>query len=425
MVHTNVQLRTRFLLVLRMDDALADEAMLVRAMDSLLDDCDNAKPRDVTARNNGVSVAAGTPNPLVALACASMEAQGPRPTFTEFANVPSANPFSAQPAVDAEGLLSALSSDDPQARAAAAEDIASLDGSHPTFAEAAIRALVVMLGDEHNAARRPAANALGALRAYVCAPVAKDVVQKLADEENAPYGGGAISVRRAALLAFTALCQPIAEGQGVPAAVSTVCRDLTALLAHDNVDAREMAARAMAALEEHADLHALVNLFADEEPDVRSAAVDSLVRLRGHADADVASAVATLLTHEEEDVRVVALSALGSLGGNLAAVHVGAMSDLLCDEEQPSSVTVAAIASLAAFGDGFVGPEVVDSIASRLEDPQPEVRAAAATGLGDLKVHAHADTIAEMAADSSKMVRTAATAACKRLEQEAGDNDRK
>ena len=63
-----------------------------------------------------------------------------------------------------------------------------------------------------------------------------------------------------------------------------------------------------------------------------------------------------------------------------------------------------------------VPAHVTNQIAALLEDAEPAARAAAASALGALRSYAHADALTEMIGDSSKAVRTAATAATKRLE---------
>ena len=57
-----------------------------------------------SASSSSASAAAATasaPDPMVEVAKAMIEAQGPRPTFAEFAKVPQRNPFSATPTVQA------------------------------------------------------------------------------------------------------------------------------------------------------------------------------------------------------------------------------------------------------------------------------------------------------------------------------------
>ena len=169
-----------------------------------------------------------------------------------------------------------------------------------------------------------------------------------------------------------------------------------------------MSARALAAMEEHADQSKLVTLLEDEEPDVRSAAADSLARLSAqHADAPTASAIATLLAEsEDEEVRALAAVTLGRLD---AANSVGAFTSAL--EDDAGCVRSAAAAALGALKECVGNTDVADAIASLLEDSEPDVRAASCTALASLRASVHADTIAEMIGDRNKSVREAAAAA--------------
>ena len=68
---------------------MMDDAALAAGVEALLDD---ATPEPSVGAGGGATVG-GMPNPMVALASAMLEAQGPRPTFADFANVPRSNPF--------------------------------------------------------------------------------------------------------------------------------------------------------------------------------------------------------------------------------------------------------------------------------------------------------------------------------------------
>lgn len=78
-------------------DAAAADAAASAVVDSLLRD----EPGNEPARELGGAAvpeiaganAGANPNPMVAIAQATMEAQGPRPTFGDFAQVPAQNPF--------------------------------------------------------------------------------------------------------------------------------------------------------------------------------------------------------------------------------------------------------------------------------------------------------------------------------------------
>ena len=76
-----------------------DDALLLRSVESLLDDDDEASAAPPEVPSGGTSSASAAPmapNPMVAIASAMLEAQGPRPSFGDFATVPSQNPFAAR-----------------------------------------------------------------------------------------------------------------------------------------------------------------------------------------------------------------------------------------------------------------------------------------------------------------------------------------
>lgn len=94
-----------------MDLADGDDPLL-RSVEALLSEDDEASSKDAAVapsssqpQNVGPSTSAyisglqqqqeqsAGPNPMVALAAAMLESQGPRPTFADFGAVPSDNPF--------------------------------------------------------------------------------------------------------------------------------------------------------------------------------------------------------------------------------------------------------------------------------------------------------------------------------------------
>ncbi|EOD22164.1 N-acetyltransferase 9 [Emiliania huxleyi CCMP1516] len=198
-----------------------------------------------------------------------------------------------------------------------------------------------------SSARRDAASLLAALPvASISSEQLSLLARQLASPHNCDVGGGAISVRRAALLALTQLC---GQPDGLAAVAATCLPVVRELLSDADADAREMAVRAMSALGELADCAALVGRLEDEEGDVRSAAADALVVLRAALCAADVGAVAVLcVSHgQEEDasVRGAAASALARLD---AQEHADAVADLLGDADH--SVRSAATAAMKRWG---------------------------------------------------------------------------
>jgi HEAT repeat protein len=259
--------------------------------------------------------------------------------------------------------------------------------------------------DAESSVRRDAANQLGSRPAYeLTAAQMSRVVRALANSHNCAVGGGAISVRRAALLAFTQLC-------GEPGLHSAACRsELSELLADADPDVREMAARAMAALGAHADRLAVAALLEDVD-DVRSAAVDTLVALGAHLDSADLAFIASGLSHQDDAVKVAALSALRGAEG-LAAAHSGEIAACTTDEHE--DVRAAAASALGAVG----GDGVTGILASLLGDEAARVRIAAVGALGELPASYGAqdlvDDVSELLGDADRGVRSAVSWRLKR-----------
>ena len=150
------------------------------------------------------------------------------------------------------------------------------------------------LADEsaESSVRREAALAIGALRDQATPSDVAQVLALLSSTHDCEVGGGAISVRRAALLAFTELAR---GDDGVPAAVASGVTQVTELTQADDEATREMAVRAMAVLGAHADAHSVVLRLQDSEEDVRAAASDTLTVLADTLAVTDLEAIAALL----------------------------------------------------------------------------------------------------------------------------------
>ena len=293
-------------------------------------------------------------------------------------------------------------------------------------------ALLAQIHDPDSNVRRAAAAALGGMGEALSPAQVQAIVKKLADPDNAIVGGGSISVRRVALLAFTALCESTpTQPEAVVASAGTVA----ALLSHEDEDAREMAVRAMAALGSHADITALIAVVNNEEEAeeaVRAAAVDALLGLHAHLTATqlgVLAAGGDL--SDESTVRAACVQVLGGAGA-AAVAHVPTLLGLANDDDDAGvrAAAVAAVGAVAgpppASGETASGEsgsqaeappvEVVEAIGALLEDSEAVVRAAAIVALGRLgALGAHEETLAELMADRDREVRARAAAAIKQL----------
>ena len=260
-----------------------------------------------------------------------------------------------------------------------------------------------------SSARRDAASLLAALPvASISSEQLSLLARQLASPHNCDVGGGAISVRRAALLALTQLC---GQPDGLAAVAATCLPVVRELLSDADADAREMAVRAMSALGELADCAALVGRLEDAEGDVRSAAADALVVLRAALCAADVGAVAVLcVSHGQEEVRAAALAVVGGVGAG-AASHAGAVAACFADEAV--AVRAAAAGALGAVG-GEAAAAHLERLAALLADEDASVRGAAASALARLDAQEHADAVADLLGDADRSVRSAATAAMKR-----------
>ena len=269
--------------------------------------------------------------------------------------------------------------------------------------------------------RREAAQRIGALRDEATTVDVERLVQQLTNTHDCDVGGGAISVRRAALLAFTELAR--GEGGDLPAAVAASTPAVAALLGHADPDAREMATRAMSVLGVHADASAVAALLEDEEADVRSAASDTLIALRDTLkEADITAIASPLVLAspplEDEDVLVGVLQTLGGVGA-AAAVQANHVATCMLSEEAAVAIRVAAVKAFTTLAQAKAGACAahLPGLSKLLEDEEASLRAAAVDALGQLgEVSDFGDAISELLGDPDRVVRSAATAVLKRWE---------
>ena len=313
-----------------------------------------------------------------------------------------------------------------------------------------IDALISLLERGSGAARRSAAQTIGALRAHISVTQVKGIVALLACDVPAAHGGGALSPRRAALLAFTGLCRtpeedPVAvsddaatPGPGLPEAaeaakalpseVVACAPDVHALLTAEDEDTREVAARAASCLGAHADLAALIaRLVQDESTDVVSAVADGLVSLHAYATVAAADQMLSKVLSDDLDAQAAAslcrvlgawqaVTSPGELLASRGAAVGTTLGTLLASEE--ARVRAAAAAALGTLGTG-ASPSAalaqLGAVAELLQDPEAEVRQTAVAAVADLDLEAaYADELAELLGDRAAQVRNAASAVLKR-----------
>ena len=285
--------------------------------------------------------------------------------------------------------------------------------------------------------RREAALTIGALRHEVTPEEVAQVLTLLSSPHDCEVGGSAISVRRAALLAFTELARgadgavPAAVQSGVKLSTPEAPGGLVGLICNGNDTTREMAVRAMAVLGEHADAHSVVQRLQDTEEDVRSAAGDALVVLRDVLAPDIIEQIAQCLPtgtaearDDEDEVRALVLQTLAGIAaapgwyGNLTLSSLAVVVAPCLADDAPAT-RAAALAALAAFGPQASAAHV-DNAAALFEDEQASVRLAAIEALaprpgmrGLGSAERHGEALSELLVDCDRSVRGAATAALK------------
>ena len=290
------------------------------------------------------------------------------------------------------------------------------------------------LADESasSSVRREAALAIGALRDTATPADVEHVLRLLGSTHDCEVGGGAISVRRAALLAFTELARGT-DGGGVPTAVASNVELLSTLTrARDDEAQREMALRAMAVLGAHADAHSVVARLEDSHEDVRCAAADTLVVLRevltvAHIELILVCMPSDIALAAEADEgeettmaerRALVLQTLAGIAAAAAWQDHAAFTSAVttaaaCLADEAAATRAAALAALAAFGPRASAAHV-DAVAALLEDEDAPVRLAAVDALGRLgSADNHGEALSELLGDRDRGVRSAATTALK------------
>ena len=246
-------------------------------------------------------------------------------------------------------LAERLSDDDPNVRSAAAEALGAL-GEH---AKDQAPLLAERLSDDDPNVRSAAAEALGALGEH-----AKDQAPLLAERLNDDDP----NVRSAAVKALSKLATP-----------TVVWGDVW----HETPDLD--VAELLRELGEHAREEAplLVEQLSDDDPNVRSAAVKTLVALGDHAK-DQAPLLGASLDDDNPDLRVAATKVLVALGEH-AKDLARSLGALLNDDDPDVRITAAKV--LGALGEH--AKDEVPLLIERLSDVE-SVRSAAVEALGEL-----------------------------------------
>jgi HEAT repeats len=147
----------------------------------------------------------------------------------------------------------------------------------------------------------------------------------------------------------------------------------------------------------------LMTLLDDEEGQVRSRAVQSLIELEG---VDTVAALFKALQDSNSDVRWIAACALGKIDG---AATVDALIAMLSDEDKE-------VGRIAAEGLGQKGDRrAVPHLIAAMRDSYPLLRESAALALGQLADKRALPALQELLQDTNLQVRRSAEAALSRL----------
>jgi len=133
---------------------------------------------------------------------------------------------------------------------------------------------------------------------------------------------------------------------------------------------RRESVRALGGIGERSAIPALIDHLADGDPDVEDAAAEALTKLRGR---DVAARLVPMLSLEHVGLRNRAMQLLRRVGGDAPDL----LLRMLQDGDRDQRIFCADI-----IGSLRVGGAVKALCAALLRDPDPNVRAAAATSLG-------------------------------------------
>eukprot|EP00927_Polykrikos_kofoidii_P010956 TRINITY_DN14627_c0_g4_i1.p1 TRINITY_DN14627_c0_g4~~TRINITY_DN14627_c0_g4_i1.p1 ORF type:complete len:1081 (-),score=161.97 TRINITY_DN14627_c0_g4_i1:177-3419(-) len=310
-----------------------------------------------------------------------------------------------------------------EVRAAAADTLATMGEAAGRYAKSVAYALRT---DESRAVRAAAARALGQMGKAGVAH-ANLLADNIKDTASTP------ELRMAATIALGRLGPPAASPQASSALARRLKDDdpelrLAAMRTLVTLDEARVLAELLSdtegrvhevAIEARCSIYAATRtptpngissfpdvMFKDDIRDARRTAAEALGNL-GEAAAPYAGVLAVALTSYHRHVRCAAAEALGRIGV-AAAAHAGALAAALKDE----AVTVRqkAARALNCVGNGKM-------LADLLQDADPEVREAAAQGLGSLgeDSKAHTGALLDALKDRHVRVRRAAAEVLRRV----------
>jgi HEAT repeat protein len=195
---------------------------------------------------------------------------------------------------------------------------------------------------------------------------------------------------------------------------SAAADGLRFLLHDDQSRVRASAVCALGEIEQGDAGDSLSRMLSDESDAVRCAALHALSDFGGASD-DAREPLQALLAHEDYFVRESAAVVLASLGVPVDPPDIDPLVSMLADESP--AVRARAVWSIErAITDGDLprpaaGPEVTEALVGLLVDPDAEVRAGAATALGELEGPAVGEGLVVALSDCEAGVRSAAAAA--------------
>jgi HEAT repeat protein len=155
---------------------------------------------------------------------------------------------------------------------------------------------------------------------------------------------------------------------------------LNQLIQHTQATKRQQAAAILAELKEHQAIPALSILLQDPVPTVRSAAAQTL---REFSSKRALPALINAITDSDANVRAYAAEALGKIGDKRAVKPLLALADDTSevDTGNPHTMRSVVIFALSQIGDR----QALNTLLTALNDPDADVRWAAAIGLGKIK----------------------------------------
>lgn len=268
-------------------------------------------------------------------------------------------------------------------------------------AESAVPALMGLLKKEGDPLRAGGAYALAMIGAERAIPVLEQTVRAEDDE----------------LLRMASAWALVHFEPDNPAYVKTAVPKLTQALTHERPLVRVKAAEALAQIGPEAApaVPALKQALEDEDPEVRIAALDALAAVGPDA-GDAVASVIPLLEADDATVRAAAANALGRIGRS-ADKAVPALRRMFERGGDSFERTVAAASLIRIEPRPEFVRSAVPLLVTALHNPRPEVRAEAATVLGQAPLDdpSVVNALDDATTDEDESVREAAKEGLNRL----------